>query len=116
MSRYNAAEAFKIGFYCEQRTGFHLHEDLCHVRIAGADGATAGPGEVGRIVISNLVNRASVLLNYPIGDLGAIAAEPCPCGRTLQGPLGAGGQGGGHPAAAGRAIRPSARRLAGLPR
>ncbi len=57
MSRYSAAEAFKVGFYCEHRTGFHLHEDLSHVRVL----------ESGRLVISNLVNRGSVLLNYPIG-------------------------------------------------
>ncbi len=84
MSRYSAAEAFKIGFYCERRTGFHLHEDLCHVRVVGPDGAPVAPGEVGRIVISNLVNRASVLLNYPVGDLGSIAAEPCACGRSFR--------------------------------
>ena len=74
MSRYSAAEAFKIGFYCEHRTGFHLHEDLCHVRA----------GESGRLVISNLVNRATVLLNYPIGDVGTIGDATCPCGRTLR--------------------------------
>jgi phenylacetate-CoA ligase len=73
MSRYSAAEAFKIGFYCEERTGFHLHEDLCHVRV-----------ENGQLVLSNLVNRATVLLNYPIGDVGTISEEPCPCGRTFR--------------------------------
>jgi phenylacetate-CoA ligase len=84
MSRYAAAEAFRIGFYCERRTGFHLHEDVTHVRVVGADGATLGPGEVGDLVISNLTNRGSVLLNYPIGDLGSISAERCPCGRTFK--------------------------------
>ena len=83
LSRYNAVEAFKIGFFCERRTGFHLHEDLCHVRIVGADGRTAAPGDPGEVVISNLVNRATVLLNYPIGDVGTMSAEPCPCGRTF---------------------------------
>lgn len=82
-SRYSAAEAFKIGFFCEQRTGFHLHEDLCHVRVADEDGRRLPPGEPGQLVISNLVNRASVLLNYPIGDLGSITEQPCPCGRSL---------------------------------
>lgn len=84
LSRYNAVEAFKIGFFCEHRTGFHLHEDVCHVRIARPDGQTAAPGEQGRVVISNLVNRASVLLNYPIGDLASMPQEGCPCGRTLK--------------------------------
>lgn len=74
MSRYNAVESFKIGFYCEERTGFHLHDDLCVVRTDGE----------GRILLSNLVNRATVLLNYPLGDLGALSDEPCPCGRNLR--------------------------------
>lgn len=84
LSRYNAVEAFKIGFSCESRTGFHLHEDLCHVRIIDETGRTVGPGKPGRVVISNLVNRATVLINYPIGDLGMLSTEPCPCGRTLR--------------------------------
>jgi phenylacetate-CoA ligase len=84
LSRYNAVEAFKIGFLCERRTGFHLHEDLCHVRIVGADGQAAAPGEPGAVVISNLVNRASVLLNYPIGDVASLSEERCPCGRTFK--------------------------------
>lgn len=84
MSRYSAAEAFKIGFYCERRSGFHLHEDLTHLRVVGPDGSPVAEGETGRLVISNLVNRASVLLNYPIGDLGSISGEPCACGRTLR--------------------------------
>lgn len=84
LSRYNAVESFKIGFFCERRTGFHLHEDLCHVRIVGDDGRDVAPGTTGRVLISNLVDRATVLLNHPIGDVAALATEPCPCGRTLR--------------------------------
>ena len=80
MSRYSAAEAFKIGFYCERRSGFHLHEDVTHVRVVGPR-RTLGPDETGRLVISNLVNRGSVLLNYPVGDLGSISREQCSCGE-----------------------------------
>jgi phenylacetate-CoA ligase len=83
LSRYSAAECFKIGFYCEARTGFHLHEDLCHVRIVRDDGSTAGRGESGRVVLTNLVNRGSVLLNYPLGDVAAMPGGSCPCGRTF---------------------------------
>jgi phenylacetate-CoA ligase len=84
LSRYNAVEAFKIGFFCEQRTGFHIHEDLSHVRIVRPDGRTAQPGEQGEVVLSNLVNRATVLLNYPIGDVAALSPRSCPCGRTFR--------------------------------
>jgi phenylacetate-CoA ligase len=84
MSRYNAVEAFKLGYFCEARAGFHVHEDLCHLRIVRDDGSPAPDGEPGRIVISNLVNRASVLLNYPIGDVAALASRPCTCGRSFR--------------------------------
>jgi phenylacetate-CoA ligase len=84
LSRYNAVESFKIAYYCERRTGFHVHEDLCHVRIARRDGSTAASGEQGQVVISNLVNRATVLLNYPIGDVASMLETSCPCGRTFK--------------------------------
>ena len=81
VSRYCATEAFKVGYFCERRTGFHLHDDLCHVRVLGSDGTPASPGESGEIVISNLVNHAAVLLNYPMGDLATFSTDRCPCGR-----------------------------------
>lgn len=82
-SVYGAMEAGTIGFQCERREGFHLNTDLCALRIADADGRTLPAGEVGDIVISSLENRATVLLNYRIGDRGVIDERPCPCGRTL---------------------------------
>ena len=81
MSRYCAVESFKIGYFCEQRTGFHLHDDLCHLRILGEDGRDAAPDRPGEVVISNLVNHATVLLNYPMGDVAALSSQSCPCGR-----------------------------------
>ena len=49
------------------------------------DGAAraVGPGGKGHIAISNLTNRATVLLNYKLGDLVTLGAEACQCGRTL---------------------------------
>jgi len=82
-SLYNAVEAFKIGFTCETSRGYHIHEDLCHLKIVGPDGVRVPNGKTGEIVISNLVNRGTVLLNYRLGDMGAMATEPCPCGCPL---------------------------------
>ncbi len=82
LSAYNAVEAFKIGFTCERRAGFHLHEDLCDVRVVDAEGHDVAPGERGEVVVSNLVNRATVLLNYRLGDVARLEDEPCDCGRT----------------------------------
>ena len=84
ISRYTSVEAFKIAFLCEQRAGFHVHEDLVHLRILGADGRTVREGEAGTIVLSNLVNRGSVLLNFRTTDVARWSGEPCACGRTLR--------------------------------
>lgn len=81
LSRYSAVEAFKIGYVCEAQAGYHVHDDLCHVRILTPDRREARTGEIGEIVISNLVNHGTVLLNYPMGDLGSWAEGACPCGR-----------------------------------
>lgn len=83
LSMYNAVEAFKIGFLCEVRNGFHLHDDLCHLRITDTDGADLAPGTKGHVVITNLINRGTILLNYRLGDVGSLAWSKCPCGRSL---------------------------------
>jgi phenylacetate-CoA ligase len=83
LSMYNAVEAFKIGFLCEARQDFHLHDDLCHVRILNAEGEDVPQGNRGQIVISNLMNRGTVLLNYRLGDVGSLATAKCRCGRVL---------------------------------
>jgi phenylacetate-CoA ligase len=82
-SVYGAMEAGTIGFQCERRDGFHLNADLCALRVVDEHGRTLPAGEVGDIVISSLENRATVLLNYRIGDRGVIDERPCPCGRSL---------------------------------
>ena len=83
LSNYNAIETPGVGWECEAHRGYHLNVDVCAVRLVKPDGAAAAPGEDGEVVISNLVNRGTVLLNYRLGDLGTPLSGPCPCGRTL---------------------------------
>jgi phenylacetate-CoA ligase len=70
---YEAIEAFKIGFECGRGTGYHLNVDLYPLRV----------DEGGEVIVSNLVNRATVLFNYRIGDRAELSREACPCGRSL---------------------------------
>lgn len=84
ISRYTAVEAFKIAYLCEKRGGFHVHEDLAHLRIVGEDGRDVRDGDTGVIVLSNLVNRGTVILNYLTTDLSRWSDERCECGRTLR--------------------------------
>jgi phenylacetate-CoA ligase len=82
LSHYNAVETFHIGFLCEERRHFHVHDDLTHLTIVDDAGRKSPPGSVGEVVVSNLVNRGTVLLNYRLGDRAARVAGGCSCGRT----------------------------------
>jgi len=82
-SIYQASEAFKIGFECDRHYGHHLNVDLYPSYVVGSSGAPAPPGAEGDVVVSNLVNRASVILNYRLGDVATLLPDPCPCGRSL---------------------------------
>lgn len=83
LAGYGATEAPHIAFMCEKRSGYHLNVDLVHLRLVDAGGATVPQGQVGEVVVSNLYNRGSVLLNYRLGDLAVLSPERCACGRTL---------------------------------
>jgi len=80
---YEAIEAFQIGFECEEKRGYHLNIDLYPIRVVDKAGHTLPPGETGEVILSNLVNRGTVLLNYRLRDLVTLSPEPCPCGRNL---------------------------------
>lgn len=83
LSSYQAVEALRLAFQCERREGFHIDLDQVVVRVIDENGEPVPDGTPGRIVISNLTNRATVLLNYVLGDLVTYTNRPCACGRTL---------------------------------
>ena len=76
-SWYGAVEAYRIGFTCEERNGFHIDADLCHVAVNNEQGTR------GEAVVSNLTNKAMVLLNYLLEDIVSLSDRSCPCGRSL---------------------------------
>jgi len=83
LSRYQAIEAPRMGFECDHHKGIHLNLDLYPVRIVDADGRSLPEGEKGEVVVSNLVNRGTVVLNYMLDDVASIRPEKCTCGRSL---------------------------------
>lgn len=82
-SLYGAMEAESLAFECQEHTGLHVNVDLCPVRIVDAEGRSLPPGASGEVVVSNLIDTGTVLLNYCLGDVAALLPEACPCGRTL---------------------------------
>ncbi len=83
LSIYGSMEAPAIGFECEQQLGHHLNVDLYPLRIVAPDGRTLPAGESGDVIVSNLLNRGTMLLNYRLGDIASLLPGRCPCGRSL---------------------------------
>ena len=83
LTYYSAVEAPAIGFECEEHRGLHLNHDLYPLRIVDESGEELPDGESGEVVVSNLVYRGTVLLNYRLGDVAAKLPGACPCGRSL---------------------------------
>jgi phenylacetate-CoA ligase len=83
LAAYPAIEAPLLGFECRERRGFHLNTDVFPVRIADSEAGDCPVGESGEVILSNLINRGTVLLNYRLGDVARLRAERCPCGRNL---------------------------------
>lgn len=77
---YSANETGYLAFRCAEGR-LHLQEEGVHVEVLGDDGAPCAPGEWGRVVATPLVNPATPLLRYELGDFATVG-EPCACGRA----------------------------------
>ncbi len=80
-NEYSSFEVYGIASDCIHY-GMHLHIDNNIVEII-KDGEQAAPGEVGEIVVTNLMNRAMPFIRYRTGDFGALDEDMCTCGRGL---------------------------------
>jgi phenylacetate-CoA ligase len=79
---YSAQEVGIIAVQCPEHPTYHVQSESVLVEILDADGAPCRPGETGRIVVTDLMNFASPLIRYEIGDYAEVG-EACPCGRGL---------------------------------
>ena len=74
-------EGVHLASQCEKHGRYHLHLENAVIEVL-KDDRPARPGEVGRIVVTQLDNAAMPLMRYDLGDLATVCAdEPCACGR-----------------------------------
>ncbi len=66
---------------CRAGKGGHHQPELCLVEIIGDDGKKVPDGETGEVVITTLGIEGMPLLRYRTGDVAALHAEACSCGR-----------------------------------
>lgn len=63
--------------------GMHITADRLIVEIVDDQGKPQPVGHSGEIVVTNLDTPEMPFIRYRTGDVGALAAHPCACGRTL---------------------------------
>ena len=85
VNKYGTSELGTVAASCSRSpraaAAMHLFEDLFLVEVL-RHGQPVPPGEVGRLVVTDLINTAMPLIRYDVGDVGRLHLEPCPCGRT----------------------------------
>jgi phenylacetate-CoA ligase len=77
---YTSQEGGVMATQCAEGR-YHVSETIL-LEVVKDDGQACGPGETGRVVVTDLLNFATPLIRYEIGDYAEVGA-PCPCGRGL---------------------------------
>lgn len=81
-NRYGCREVSVIASECPAHRGLHIMAEGLYLEIETPHGPAAH-GEMGSILVTDLLNYAMPLIRYRIGDVGAWASGSCPCGRGL---------------------------------
>ncbi|HSG27260.1 MAG TPA: hypothetical protein VLA34_02180, partial [Candidatus Krumholzibacterium sp.] len=81
--RYGSNEFANVAHECEAHKGLHVFTDLLYVEVLRENGRPAEPGEVGEIVITDLLNRYMPFVRYKTGDMAIPSGRTCECGRGL---------------------------------
>ena len=81
--RYGCREVGNIAHECDAHRGLHVLAENNLVELLDRSGRPVAPGEVGRIVVTNLNNFAMPFIRYEVGDMAVAAPSNCTCGRGL---------------------------------
>ena len=79
---YSTQEVGYIAHQCPTGSGYHVMAEGLIVEIVNAQGLPCPPGETGRVLVTDLLNLATPVIRYDIGDI-AVQGGPCACGRGL---------------------------------
>jgi phenylacetate-CoA ligase len=79
---YTSQELGCIAIQCPTSKLYHVMAEGMVVEVVDELGRACAEGQAGRLVITDLLNFATPLVRYAIGDW-AEPGPPCPCGRGL---------------------------------
>jgi phenylacetate-CoA ligase len=78
--RYGSNEFANVAQECDRHDGLHVFSDIMFVEVIHESGRPAQSGEVGEIVITDLLNLYMPFLRYRTGDLAVPTLRKCSCG------------------------------------
>lgn len=82
-NRYGCEEVSLIASECEQHNGMHLNIEHLYIEFLNDKGEDVKPGRTGKIVVTDLMNRAMPFIRYSVEDMAVPVDRPCSCGRGL---------------------------------
>jgi phenylacetate-CoA ligase len=80
--RYGSRETSVIASECDKHTGLHICAETFLLEFIKENKPVAS-GELGKIVITDLLNYGMPFIRYQIEDAGIPAGDNCSCGRGL---------------------------------
>lgn len=79
---YSSQELGIVALQCPTSGLYHIQSENVLVEILSETGEPCRPGEVGRVVVTDLHNFATPLIRYELRDYAEVG-PPCSCGRGL---------------------------------
>jgi phenylacetate-CoA ligase len=80
---YGSREMY-LASECSEHSGYHIHSEVIYMEVVDKNCQSLPPGELGRIIVTDLSNEAFPFIRFEMGDVGVLAEEKvCPCGLTL---------------------------------
>lgn len=76
--QYGTTEFGTIGWDCPDG-GYHLAEDVVYPEVCDGDGTPVADGARGQLILTGLVNTATPLVRYQIGDIVERDESTCGC-------------------------------------
>jgi phenylacetate-CoA ligase len=80
--RYASREVGHIAQECYRHSSLHINAESIYVEIV-ENGEIVEPGQIGEIVVTDLMNYGMPLLRYRIEDRGTLVKGSCGCGLEL---------------------------------
>jgi len=79
---YSTIEIGYLAIQCPEHEHYHVQSEGVLLEVLDDDGKPCAPGEIGRVIVTDLHNYAFPLIRYEIGDYAELGGA-CDCGRGL---------------------------------